>query len=346
MSKRHFTEDNNGSGFAVEGGGDIDSLLSFATSNVEDDEGDTSHFFSDLNPTSNSTPTPKDIVENSKPQKKDNYEETEEDNSSDISFDLEEEDEEDQEPIQITIAEFDEEDEEEDENYDSSYSENNETPKSRWDTTDEEYGKGYTNNSSEEETQYYEEEPAYSNPTPVNSSPRVVRPPVQEENYYEPEPVVNQPKRFNIPSETDQIDFAMRVISVIDTFRALKSDEKAVVEQIITNDDKTTGDESRIAIKAINADPMLSITMKNFREAKESEAVERAFYVISLPENNLYSLGNMASAFTNEYIEESLDKIEYARKLVDAIAKLDNNAVKYITSTESVLAAASEEKNK
>jgi len=366
MAKKHFVEDNKGSGFAVEGGGDIDSLLSFATSSVEDEEGDTSHFFMGMEGASEEskptvTPTPKDVAENSKIEKEE-YEQQpitlelseDEEDEADVNFELEDE-EYSEGASNETLSTSDHEEsyvepEDNDLKVDSKSNE-------RWDASDESHNEGFNTTSSEEinNTEYYDEDEYYSSPVSNKPPKRDSMRTIQEEDFQQTSSVkevsnVNeapqQHRRFNIPSESDQIDFALKVINVIDTYRSLKSDEKAVVEQIITNEDETTGDESRIAIKAINADPMLSITMKNFREAKESEAVDRAFYVISLPDNHLFSLGNMASAFTNEYIDESLGKIEYARKLVDAIAKLDNNAVKYITSTESVLAAASEEKNK
>lgn len=168
---------------------------------------------------------------------------------------------------------------------------------------------------------------------------------------YAPEPVVTpehsrpRSRGINVPSESDEIATAGKVIRIIDAYRKLNAEVRSVASQFITGGSEVIEDEATLVVKVINADPMLSVTMRALREAKAHEAVERVFYIISLEDDVLHNLGNLVGLFNGTTMDESQNRISYARGLVHEIDKLEPRAVNYVESTESILAAAVEESN-
>jgi hypothetical protein len=152
-------------------------------------------------------------------------------------------------------------------------------------------------------------------------------------------------RHINIPTEADEIATAGKVIRIIDAYRQLTPEVRSVASQFITGGSEVIEDEATLVVKVINADPMLSVTMRSLREAKAHEAVERVFYVISLEDDVLHNLGGLVSLFNGTTLDESANKISYARALVREIEKLEPRAVNYVESTESILAAVTEESN-
>lgn len=210
-------------------------------------------------------------------------------------------------------------------------------------------------------------EPFYTQPEPVQEQPQYT-PPVFEP---EPEPVQLTPPvpqfeateefeplaplkpskeptrtitpsrpRVSITPESEEIEKARKIISVTDVYRDLTNDVKNVVSQFILNDSDFTEDEATIIVRAINSDQTLFETMKALREAKESDQVERVFYVLSLEDKILYKLGDLVSIFTQEDIENSGRRLDYARSLVASIDSLDKKSIDYVVATERVLKAA------
>lgn len=167
-----------------------------------------------------------------------------------------------------------------------------------------------------------------------------------QQPFAEPKPAdARSSRRINIPTEADEISLAGKVIRIIDAYRKLNQEVRSVASQFITGGSEIINDEATLAIKVINADPMLSVTMKALREAKDLDPVERVFFVIDLEEDVLHSLGGLVGVFVGKTFDDTLDKIKYSRVVVSEIGELDERAINYVESTESILAAADEESN-
>lgn len=188
-----------------------------------------------------------------------------------------------------------------------------------------------------------------------------VNSPAEPEQFAQPSvPVGNESPTVNEPGssasstkpgihfkrESDQIADADRVIRVLDAYRALTASEKSVAAQFVLNStDVDTSNEPEIVVKVINSDAMLGITMRNIREmASEKDRVERVFMVLRLPDDQLDSLGEIIQSVSDSKFETTLrsDRIGFAKEVEAAIDSLENDIVSYISATEGVLAAASD----
>lgn len=249
---------------------------------------------------------------------------------------------------------------------DESYSTDSSGDNNEWDQQDVEVPSGshsYQNTTtdqpvSEEEASrilYEDTEPeTYGDQQYVNS-------PAEPEQFAQPSvPVGNESPTVNEPSssasstkpgihfkrESDQIADADRVIRVLDAYRALTASEKSVAAQFVLNStDVDTSNEPEIVVKVINSDAMLGITMRNIREmASEKDRVERVFMVLRLPDDQLDSLGEIVQSVSDSKFETTLrsDRIGFAKEVEAAIDSLENDIVSYISATEGVLAAASD----
>lgn len=249
---------------------------------------------------------------------------------------------------------------------DESYSTDSSGDNNEWDQQDVEVPSGshsYQNTTtdqpiSEEEASrilYEDTEPeTYGNQQYVNS-------PAEPEQFAQPlvpdgneSPTVNESSSsassvkpgIHFKRESDQIADADRVIRVLDAYRALTAIEKSVAAQFVLNStDVDTSNEPEIVVKVINSDAMLGITMKNIREmASEKDRVERVFMVLRLPDDQLDSLGEIIQSVSDSKFETTLrsDRIGFAKEVEAAIDSLENDIVSYISATEGVLAAASD----
>lgn len=249
---------------------------------------------------------------------------------------------------------------------DESYSTDSSGDNNEWDQQDVEVPPGshsYQNTTtdqpiSEEEASrilYEDTEPeTYGNQQYVNS-------PAEPEQFAQPlvpagneSPTVNESSSsassvkpgIHFKRESDQIADADRVIRVLDAYRALTAIEKSVAAQFVLNStDVDTSNEPEIVVKVINSDAMLGITMKNIREmASEKDRVERVFMVLRLPDDQLDSLGEIIQSVSDSKFETTLrsDRIGFAKEVEAAIDSLENDIVSYISATEGVLAAASD----
>lgn len=249
---------------------------------------------------------------------------------------------------------------------DESYSTDSSGDNNEWDQQDVEVPSGshsYQNTTtdqpvSEEEASrilYEDTEPeTYGNQQYVNS-------PAEPEQFARPlvpagneSPTVNESSSsassvkpgIHFKRESDQIADADRVIRVLDAYRALTAIEKSVAAQFVLNStDVDTSNEPEIVVKVINSDAMLGITMKNIREmASEKDRVERVFMVLRLPDDQLDSLGEIIQSVSDSKFETTLrsDRIGFAKEVEAAIDSLENDIVSYISATEGVLAAASD----
>lgn len=249
---------------------------------------------------------------------------------------------------------------------DESYSTDSSGDNNEWDQQDVEVPSGshsYQNTTtdqpiSEEDASrilYEDTEPeTYGNQQYANS-------PAEPEQFAQPlvpsgneSPTVNESSSsansvkpgIHFKRESDQIADADRVIRVLDAYRALTASEKSVAAQFVLNStDVDTSNEPEIVVKVINSDAMLGITMKNIREmASEKDRVERVFMVLRLPDDQLDSLGEIIQSVSDSKFEMTLrsDRIGFAKEVEAAIDSLENDIVSYISATEGVLAAASD----
>lgn len=140
-------------------------------------------------------------------------------------------------------------------------------------------------------------------------------------------------------TEEEQIAHAKAILDAADEYRKLNAQERGVVAQLITQDAEYTDDAATIAIRAINADELTFSTMAALKTAKSHEPVDRAFYILGLPEDVRTSLGQLCSAFSGTELKGG-DTLAFSRELVTEIEKLDSDAIGFVSATEAVLRAA------
>lgn len=249
---------------------------------------------------------------------------------------------------------------------DESYSTDSSGDNNEWDQQDVEVPSGSHSHQSVTSDQPVSEEEAsrilYEDTEPETyGNQQYVNSPAEPEQFAQPlvpdgneSPTVNESSSsassvkpgIHFKRESDQIADADRVIRVLDAYRALTAIEKSVAAQFVLNStDVDTSNEPEIVVKVINSDAMLGITMKNIREmASEKDRVERVFMVLRLPDDQLDSLGEIIQSVSDSKFETTLrsDRIGFAKEVEAAIDSLENDIVSYISATEGVLAAASD----
>lgn len=156
-----------------------------------------------------------------------------------------------------------------------------------------------------------------------------------------PEP---RPARIQMRSEADELSIVSKAIRILEVYRPLTDEVKAVASQLITNGEELLN-EAQFVVKVLNVDPDLNNTMRAFVEAKSLDPVERAFYVIGLDQHSMHNLGALIDAFSGNTTDKSLSNIFYAKSIVHEIDKLDSRAVSFVEATEAILSAAREESN-
>jgi hypothetical protein len=182
--------------------------------------------------------------------------------------------------------------------------------------------------------------PTYSTPTPKEVVSPVSIAPTPTPT---PSIVSSKSSKIHIPTESDQIALAGKIIRIIDAYRKLSQDVRSVATQFLTPDNEVLEDEAKIVVAVLNVDPMLTLTMRSLCEAKAQDPVERVFYIMGLDDHILHRLGNLVSVFSGTTLNESDTKLNYARLLVRDVEQLESAAINYVESTESILAAAEEE---
>lgn len=315
MSK-DYVADNAGTGFASfddDGPSDLDSLLAGAALGEEEDDQETASFFTDSEPEPVKTVAPPVAAPTRTRQTKATVKPVKEElviNDDDEEYD--------DLPVAEPVA--------------------------------------YTEFSRGQRSWETDPNPTFSAP-PIISTPAPVQAPVPEpepaptrvKHSFSDAPAAARPpvaaRRTYATNEADEVEMAGKIIRILDAYRKLSSDVQTIASQFITNGSEVIEDEATLVVKVINVDQVLAVTMKALREAKALDPVERVFFVISLEDDVLHSLGGLVAVFTSGALDGSLDKIAYARNLVREIEKLDARAVNYIESTESILSAANGESN-
>lgn len=211
-------------------------------------------------------------------------------------------------------------------------------------SNEEDYTPDFTPQPVEEDAypQVAEAEPEVEfQPEPVAEVEEVVEP----EPTPEPEPApavappVEEQRRVHIPSAKDELAKVSQVVRILNAYRDLNGEEQSAVSQFVTNGD-IIEDEPAFIVAVLNADPMLARAMSALKEAKDLEAVDRAFYVIELAENLIYYLGNLVAVFTEEELDRKQSRSLYTKSLVRSVEKLDAKSMNYVQATASVLEAA------
>ena len=167
--------------------------------------------------------------------------------------------------------------------------------------------------------------------------------PVAVENK-EPAYSQNSSKKFNIPTEKDDIESVRKTIRILDAYRKLNS--KTIVAQLIYNEnDVDPQDEAALVVRVLRADPMLGRMMTVLREsASEKDRVERVFYILNTDENVLRYLGNFLETVSDVNFDQSQDHIAFAKEVERTIEGLDSKIVQHVADAQSVLVAAEDEK--
>ena len=167
-------------------------------------------------------------------------------------------------------------------------------------------------------------------PTPA---PKPVKP--------NPAPSTQQNRgKIKVPTEKELVAEATRIINILDVYRSLSKEEKEVTVQFVTDGELSEASDPVVVVKVLTSNPTLGSTMRALREAWECEPVERAFYAMALSSEELHSLGNLVTVFTEEEYDPSLSNLAYSRKVVAGIAKLQEREIGFVKATESVLAKA------
>lgn len=142
-------------------------------------------------------------------------------------------------------------------------------------------------------------------------------------------------------SEKDEIAKTKVIIAILDAYRKLDNQGKSVAAQLITQiPEIDIEEEATIIIKALNSDELTFNTMAALKEAKAKEPVDRAFYILALPDDVRVSLGTLITAFSGQNLGDTKDILGFSRKIVEAIDALAKEAISYVVATESVLRAA------
>lgn len=197
-----------------------------------------------------------------------------------------------------------------------------------------------------------EPEPVYEDSDSFDDSYTSADPIVEE---VAPEPVRAEPATIDssktvkgvtqrpiIRKESDLIEEASKIIRVLDVYRGFSADVKGVVTQFVYNDNEVDiDDEATLVVKVIGADSMLGRTMSNFREsASQKDRVERVFFILRLPEDELESLGSLTTTLTGVEFENVKDRIGFSKDVEAAIDTLDSKIVQYVQATEILLNSA------
>lgn len=153
---------------------------------------------------------------------------------------------------------------------------------------------------------------------------------------------VKQQRRFNIPTEAEDIAHAQKVIRILDVYRGLNSQN--MVAQLIYNDNEVDHtDEARLVVQVLRADPILSEMMTALREAAlEKDRVERVFYVLRLDTHILNYLGDFLTTIVGAEFDNSNDQIGFAKEIETVINELDSKIVQIVADAQSVLSASQE----
>lgn len=149
-------------------------------------------------------------------------------------------------------------------------------------------------------------------------------------------------KRVKVPSEAEQIESVERIIRILDAYRNLTAEEKSVAIQFVTDGELDSAEDEVVVVKVMNADPLLTKTMLALEKAYELDAVERAFFAVSLDSKTLHALGGLVSVFSSVDYDENQSNIDYSRQVVADITKLDEREIGFVKATGRVLAAAGE----
>jgi len=182
----------------------------------------------------------------------------------------------------------------------------------------------------------------HSSGTPVESYSASTPSPTPQDNVAPLTTPVASSRRFNIPTEKEDIAHAERVIKIIDVYRGLSNQN--VVAQLIYNENEVDHkDEASLVVKALRADPVLSEMMTALREAAlEKDRVERVFYILRLERHLLNYLGDFLTTIVGAEFTDKNDQIGYSKQIETVIEGLDSKIVQIVADAQSVLAAAHE----
>lgn len=132
-----------------------------------------------------------------------------------------------------------------------------------------------------------------------------------------------------------------KILAVSNIFRELSPTEVAISSQLF-NEGRRIKEENHYIEKALKADREIITLLQTLIKTKEMEQIELAFYLIDLEDDLLFKLGSLVESFTGEELDINLPKNRYARKMVNGINSIEEEAMKYVSVTEKVLSSVFE----
>ena len=183
-------------------------------------------------------------------------------------------------------------------------------------------------------------------PTPVPAAAPVAIP---EPVYYAPniaEPIpsvvpASKVEAPRAPSQTEaDVDYIERVIQTSDAIRDLEEEDAKAVNMFVTAGSPVETHQA-LVLTALFADRQILKTAEAILEAKIKSSVDMAFHILGLDEATFVDFGKILShdlQSTQTVIFEG-DRLQYARKLVDAVEALPPVSIKRFEAVKSVLGA-------
>ena len=96
-----------------------------------------------------------------------------------------------------------------------------------------------------------------------------------------------------------------------------------------------TDNESEAICLALQQEPITLDALNSFSKVHSAEAVDKAFFLVALPDNLLEEIGRLIEVLTDKDIKASIsDHIKYCRNLESELSKMDDD---FINETNSIL---------
>lgn len=139
-------------------------------------------------------------------------------------------------------------------------------------------------------------------------------------------------------STLKDVELASLVIKLYEAIQCLSPEERSIASQFISQEENIGEDYAKFAIAAINVDEMLTPTLSALTQAKELDAVNRAFFIMGLDNDLLENVGGLVEVLSGMEINKDIkDKIGYSREIVSLVEELAPEAIAYVEATESII---------
>ena len=133
------------------------------------------------------------------------------------------------------------------------------------------------------------------------------------------------------PQNTDEdntAQFIAKILVMSDIYHGFDDDTNSLISKLFE-----TKDESKILALSLNQDLILTDAFKSLGNVHKASEVDKAFYLVSLPDNILNKIGDLVRIFMGKDIKNT-DHIKYCRELEAQLRTMDD---KFISRTNSIL---------